>query len=52
MPIVLVGKSYWNKLINFNMLVEKKVVSQEELDMVYMSDSIEDTFNYLTKEIK
>ena len=34
------------------MLVEKKVVSQEELDMVYMSDSIEDTFNYLTKEIK
>jgi len=52
MPIVLVGKSYWNKLINFNMLVEKKVVSQEELDMVHMSDSIEDTFNYLTKEIK
>jgi len=52
MPIVLFGKSYWNKLINFNMLVEKKVVSQEELDMVYMSDSIEDTFNYLTKKIK
>lgn len=52
MPIVLVGKSYWNKLINFNMLVEKKVVSQEELDMVHMSDSVEDTFNYLTKEIK
>ena len=34
------------------MLVEKKVVSQEELDMVHMSDSIEDAFNYLIKEIK
>ena len=52
MPIVLYGKSYWNKLINFNMLVEKKVVSQEELDMVHMSDSIEDAFNYSIKAIK
>jgi len=48
MPIVLVGRSYWQKLINFNFLVEKKVIDKEDLDHILMTDDIDEAFIFVT----
>ena len=33
MPIVLIGKKYWSKAINFDYLVERKVIDKEDLNL-------------------
>ena len=47
MPIILIGKSYWEKLINFNFLVEKKVVDEEDLKLVLMTNDIDEAFTFV-----
>ncbi len=35
LPIVLFGKEYWNKLINFETLVEFGTINKEDLDLFF-----------------
>ena len=46
-PIVLFGKNFWNGLINWDKLVENKVISREDLDLFVILDSVDETFEYL-----
>ena len=41
MPIVLVGKKYWSKAINFDYFVERKVIDKEDLNLFLMTDYID-----------
>lgn len=41
-PIVLLGKSYWDNVINFNFLIEEDVISAEDLDhLIYVENADE-----------
>ncbi len=41
-PIVLLGKSYWDNVINFNFLIEEDVISVEDLDhLIYVENADE-----------
>jgi uncharacterized protein (TIGR00730 family) len=51
MPIVLFGKEFWNKVINFEALVEFGTISPSDLDLFLVTDSVDETFDYLTKEL-
>ena len=51
-PIVLFGKEFWNSVINWNYLVECGTISQEDLDLFLITDSIENAFEYLTSNIQ
>jgi hypothetical protein len=51
MPIVLYGKEYWHKLINFDFLVENLVINPEDLELFYFAESNEDAFRYITENI-
>ena len=46
-PIVLFGKNFWNGLINWDKLVENKVISREDLDLFVTLDGVDETFEYL-----
>ena len=51
-PIVLFGKEFWSKVINWEYLVECGTISQKDLNIFYISDSVDDAFEYLTNRIK
>jgi uncharacterized protein (TIGR00730 family) len=51
-PVLLFGKSFWEKLINFPMFAEDGLISRTDLDMMYLTDDMDDAFDYLTKGLK
>jgi len=52
LPIVLFGKEFWNKLINFETLVEFGTISPEDLNLFHLSDQVEDAFQFITSKLK
>ena len=46
-PIVLFGKDFWEGLINWDRLIENKVISKEDVDLFVTLDTTEETFEYL-----
>ncbi len=44
-PIVLVGKEYWQKVINFKFLKEEGVISSTDLDMLTYANSAKEAWN-------
>ena len=50
-PIVLFGKNFWDGLIDWDKLVANNVISKSDLDLFVVLDSIDDTFNYLIKNM-
>ena len=51
-PIILFGKEFWNELINFNTLVEWGMISEEDLNYIHITDSVEDAFNFVVNELQ
>ncbi len=52
-PIVLYGKSYYQPLIDYmNIMVEQKTISAEDMQLVLLTDSIEEAIHHITKYIK
>ena len=41
LPVVLVGKNYWENLINFEFLVEQGAINREDLDLFTIVDDAE-----------
>lgn len=40
-PVILYDKTFWQKLINFDMLVEEGLISPEDLDLIQYADTPE-----------
>ena len=51
MTIVIYGKEYWDKVINFDALVEKNMVTKEDLKLFKFVNTPQEAFNYLKKEL-
>ena len=51
-PIVLFDSHFWNKVVNWDFLVEKGVISKSDLDLFHISDSVDDAYKYLTKKLR
>jgi len=49
LPIVLYGKEFWEKIINWNYLVDIGTISKEDLKLFHISDDIQDTYTYITR---
>jgi uncharacterized protein (TIGR00730 family) len=45
--VVIYGREYWKKIINFEAMAEAGVISAEDLDLFQMADSPEESFEYL-----
>jgi uncharacterized protein (TIGR00730 family) len=48
-PIVLFGKSYWTRVINFEALVEERVISAADLNLFEYADTAEDGWASLVR---
>jgi uncharacterized protein (TIGR00730 family) len=51
-PIVVFGREYWEKVLNLEAFVETGMVDPDDLNLWHWSDSVDDAFEYLTKELK
>ena len=51
MPIVLFGQDYWNEVINFEALARFGTIDPQDLDLMFVSDSVDETFDYLTDQL-
>lgn len=51
-PIVLFGKAFWDELIHFDTLVKWGMISEEDLNYIHITDSVEDAFNFVVSSIK
>ena len=51
LPVVLFGKSFWNTVINWESLVNFGVVSRKDVDDLFITDDVNEAFNYLTDRL-
>lgn len=50
-PIVMFGKEFWNSLINTNVLEQYGTVGSNDLDHIFITDSVDDAFEHITKNL-
>ena len=46
-PVVLVGRKYWVKAIDFEFLMDEGVIAPEDLDIFHYADNAEDAWRYI-----
>ena len=47
MPIVLFGRDYWNRVINFEALVEEGVIAERDLELFRFVETAEEAWDYV-----
>jgi uncharacterized protein (TIGR00730 family) len=52
MPVILFGKEFWDEVLNFEALVKWGVVSPQDLDIFFKTDSVEEAFDYVTGKLE
>lgn len=51
LPIVLFGTQYWNEVLNLDALVKFGAINARDIDLVYRTDSIEEAYEWITREL-
>lgn len=47
-PVVLYGKDFWNRLIDFDVFVELGLIAERDVELFHRADSVEGAFDFLT----
>ena len=50
--VLLYGRAYWEKILNFQKLVDLHMISPDDLKLFTFADSPEEAFRYLVKELR
>ncbi len=51
LPIVLYGREFWDKVLSLEAMVAFGTIGAEDLDLCYRTDSVDDAFSYITREL-
>ena len=51
-PIVVFGTDYWNEVLNLEAMVRWGTIDAADVDLVHMSDSVEEAFDFLTRKLQ
>jgi uncharacterized protein (TIGR00730 family) len=49
LPILLFGKDYWNRVVNFEAMVEEGVVAPHDLDLIHWCEDAEEAWEFVQK---
>ncbi len=52
LPMVLFGTDYWDSIINLEKMVEWGTIAERDLGLVHRTDSVDDAFEFLTRELE
>ena len=50
-PIILFGKEFWNDILNFDAFRKWGVISEQDLSLFRITDSVDEAFEYLVNEL-
>ena len=50
--MILFGKSFWQKVINFKALIDADVITEKDMDLIKYVDTVDEAFNYIISIIK
>ena len=50
--VVLYGKEYWQKTINFENLIRLKMISPEDLKIFHFADTPDDAYDYIVRDLR
>ncbi|MFT7670854.1 MAG: hypothetical protein ACI8X5_003567 [Planctomycetota bacterium] len=51
LPIVLFGVEYWDAILNFQPMIDCGTISAVDTDLFYRTDSVDEAYDYLVKEL-
>jgi uncharacterized protein (TIGR00730 family) len=52
LPIVLYGTEYWDEVIDLEPMVRYGTISAEDVNLFFHTNSVDDAFNFITKELE
>lgn len=51
LPIVLFGREYWRKVIDFSALAEYGSIDVADIDLVFQTDDIDEAYDFVTSQL-
>src|SRR4051812_23200583 len=48
LPILLFGRDFWSRMVNFEGLVEEGVIAPHDLDLIHWSEDAQEAWNFVT----
>lgn len=51
-PVILFGKAYWNRIVDFNGLVEEGAISADDLDLIQYAETAEEAWAIIKDSIQ
>ncbi len=52
LPVLLFGREYWEKLINFDLMVEEGMISREDLEIFHFVDDIDRAWEIIRESLE
>ena len=52
LAVIIYDKKYWNKILNFDALVELGMISKSDLSLFSFCDTIDEAFDAVVKHLK
>jgi uncharacterized protein (TIGR00730 family) len=49
LPILLFGRDYWNKVVNFDAMVEEGVIAPHDLDLIHWSEDADEAWDFVSR---
>jgi len=50
--VVLYGKDYWENIMNTDTLLEYGTISPEDLDLMHLTDSVDEAYDFIVSELE
>jgi uncharacterized protein (TIGR00730 family) len=48
LPILLFGRDYWNRVVNFDAMVEEGVIAPHDLDLIHWTEDAQEAWDFVT----
>jgi len=49
LPILLFGRDFWNRVVDFQALVDEGVISPHDLDLIHWTEDAEEAWDYVQR---
>jgi uncharacterized protein (TIGR00730 family) len=49
LPILLFGRDYWSRVVNFDAMVEEGVISPHDLDLLHWTEDAEEAWDFVSR---
>ena len=51
MPFVLIGREFWNEVLDFEALARRGLVSREDVERIHFADTVDEAFLHLSRQL-